>query len=99
MLPLDASVLSGASPVQGRSGLASFRLQVRDLATEDLISTLPKEKSQLVKQLLKVFTEQLGFSRSGSILEPQFQLLTSGRMIQGNAQPVLVARPRPHQFE
>ena len=36
MVHFDASVLSGESPVNGRSGLVSFCLQGRDLATEGL---------------------------------------------------------------
>ncbi len=36
MVHFDASVLSGESPVNGRSGLVSCCLQGRDLATEGL---------------------------------------------------------------
>ena len=46
MVHFDASVFSGESPVYGRSGLVSFCLHDRDLATESLfIGDTPAQDS------------------------------------------------------
>ncbi len=51
MVHFDASVLSGESPVYGRTGLVSFCLQGRDLATQGLFFGDSRRRTRLAKML------------------------------------------------